>query len=334
MIKSLAIRGCLKVWDLRVNLNRNYWLKRAWFGLCIAILIMSGGCAFSTRPAVTLPVDHRPVLHIGACPGESVEKTRDQLQPLMAYLEKKTGYRVELTVTQDYKSIISKMYQKQIDVAWFGPFSYILAQKIAGAQAFAGTENNKSGKVYYSMLIVHPETGIESVRQLTGHSLAFTDPGSTSGYLIPKAMLLKYGIDPDKDIKSAVFLGHHEAAIQAVKKRSVDAAAVSSIILGNMREKGMVGDNDYRIIQTSEAIPGSGTVWAYRAGLSADSKAKVKEAFFSANQEEGALGIFAAEFGSFVPVEDQDYDIIREISRLLGMDAIRRVDYEHINGDS
>lgn len=297
----------------------NLWVVGLLFCFCVMVLVIVGGYSFSQRSSVAVPPENRQVLHVGACPIENVEKTRDQLQPFIGYLEKKTGYKVELTVTSDYQSIINKMAQKQIDVAWFGPFSYVLAHKEAGAQAFAGTENSNSGKIYYSMLIVHPESGIENLNQLRGHSLAFTDPGSTSGYLIPKAMLIKINLNPDKDLKSIAFLGQHDAAVLAVKKRLVDAAAVSSIILHNMREKGLVGDKDYRIIQTSEAIPGSGAVWAYREGLSAEVYSKVKEAFFSANHEEGALGFYAQEIGTFYPVEDRDYDIIRETSQALGM---------------
>jgi phosphonate transport system substrate-binding protein len=287
----------------------------------ILALLLSTGCVNLQRTSVTTQADNRLVLRIGACPVESSVKTQDQLEPFIKFLERKTGFRVELTVSSDYRSVINKMRQKEIDIAWFGPFSYILAHTEAGAQAFAGTENNKSGTIYYSIFIAHPETGIESVNQLRGHSLAFTDPESTSGYLVPKAILIKNGLDPSHDLKTIEFLGHHDAAVLAVKKRMVDSAAVSSIILENMREKGLVGDKDYRIIHTSEAIPGSGAVWAYREGLPADVVSKVKAAFFSANNEEGALGIFAEEIGKFYPVVDRDYDLIRETSKLLGMDA-------------
>ena len=133
-------------------------------------------------------------------------------------------------------------------------------------------------------------------------------------------MLLQNGIDPDRDLTSIEFREHHDAAILAVKNRIVDAAAVSSTVLDSMREKGIVGDKDYRIIQTSEAIPGSGAVWAYREGLEADFLAKIKETFFSANHEEGALGIFATEVGTFFPIDDHEYDVIRNTSHLLGMD--------------
>ncbi len=286
--------------------------------LCFLVLLASAGCGSSQRQPTPAPVDNRQVLRIGACPVESVEKTHDQLAQFMDYLEKKTGYKVELTVTNDYRSVIDGMRKQEVDVAWLGPFSYIIAHKEAEAIAFAGSESAKGGRVYHSRLITHPETGIENVTQLRGHRIAFTDPDSTSGFLIPKAALIKNGLDPDKDL-TTVFLGHHDAVVLAVKKRTVDAAAVSSIILRNMREKGLVGDKDYRVIYTSEPIP-SGAVWAYREGITAEMQTKVKDAFFSATGEE-SLGLYGKEIGTFFPLKDSDFDIIRETSRLLGSRA-------------
>lgn len=288
--------------------------------LSIIVLLISMGCASFQNLPTTNSVDNREKFRIGACPVESIDKTQDQLQTFIKYLEKKTGYKVELTVASDYRSIINGMRNKEIDVAWFGPFSYVIAHNEAGAHAFAGAENSKSGKTYQSIFIAHPDTRIETIQQLRGRRLAYTDPDSTSGFLVPKATLLKNNLDPDKDLET-VFLGHHDAAVLAVKKRSVDAASVSSIILQNMREKGLVGDKDYRIIYVSEAIPGSGAVWAYRDGISTTMLAKIKEAFFTTKHEEASLGIFGKEIGTFFPVTDREFDIIRETSRLLGMNA-------------
>ena len=287
---------------------------------CCFLVLAVGGYAFyhpvttSTELSTTLPS-----LRIGSIPSESIEKTRDKWQPFIEYLAKQTGFKVELIVCDDYRSVIDKMRLQEIDIAMFGPFSYVLAHKQAGAQAFAGNEHRRTGKKYYSAIIVHPETNIENICQLRGHRLAFTDRESTSGYLVPKAMLIKNGIDPDKDLAGMEFLAHHDTAILAVKNRLVDAAAVSSNILDNMREKGLIGDRDYRIIQTSEPLP-SGTVWAYREGLSADFLAKIETAFFNANKEVGAFGIFATEIGTFFPIDDHEYDVIRDTSHMLGMD--------------
>ena len=104
---------------------------------CFLVLITEG-CAFY-RPSTTEtePSTPRQALRIGAIPVESVEKTQDQLQPFISYLEKKTGFKVQLIVSNDYQSVIDKMRLKEIDIAMFGPFSYVLAHKQAGAQAYS-----------------------------------------------------------------------------------------------------------------------------------------------------------------------------------------------------
>jgi len=285
---------------------------------CLAAVFT--GCSFLQQTAkIEEPPVPKPILRVGAIPAESVEKTRDQLQSLMEYLERETGFQVELIVTTDYRSVIDKMRQKEVDIAMLGPFSYILANEQANALAFASTEKNGIGKKYYSVFIVHPESGIADIKQLGGRRLAFTDRNSTSGYLIPQRILRNNGIDPDTDLESAEFLEHHDAAILAVKKQTVDAAAVSSTILQHMREKGILGDKDYRIIYTSEAIPSSGTVWAYREDFPQEAVGKIKNAFFNANHTEGALGVFGAEIGSFFPVEDRELDVIRNAYQMLEM---------------
>lgn len=267
-----------------------------------------------------VPVDKRPVLRIGAAPIERIEKTQDQLQPFVKYFEKKIGLKVQLIVTSNYQELINLMRQGEVDVALLGPFSYIMAHREANAQVFAGAENSKSGKVYYSVIIVDPQSGIENIQQLKGSRMAFTDPASTSGCLIPKALLLKNGISPDKDM-TVTYKGHHDDAILAVKKKIVDAAAVSSVILQNLHDKGVVGDKDYRVIYTSDPIP-SNVVWAYRGGMPAELLAQMKKAFFGANDDKDALGSFRDEIGTFFPISDDEFDIIRETSRYLGTDSI------------
>ena len=284
------------------------------FGFILLALIVVG-CA-AVPPAAEAPtVDSRPLLRLGAIPSERAEKIQDQYKGFIEYLERRTGFRIELVVAQDYQGIIEKMGNKELDIALLGPFSYVIAHETAGAHAFASPEYKLTGSNYTSNIITHTGTGITSLVQLKGHSFSFTDPESTSGYLIPKAALLKQKIDPDRDFSQILFLGHHDANVLAVKKRTVDAAAVSSNVLKSLLAKGIVDEDEIKILFTSDPIPQS--VWAYRDGLSADLMAQVKQAFFNAHIESGALGIYAKDVNRFLPRDDAAYDIIRETTRLL-----------------
>ncbi|SMC99533.1 phosphate/phosphite/phosphonate ABC transporter substrate-binding protein [Sporomusa malonica] len=291
--------------------------------LLTAAIIILGAYGFHESSKANI-ADLRPVLRIGAVPVESVAKTRDQFDKLITYLEKKTNWKVELFVSHDYNGIINEMAKGNLDIAWFGPFSYVLAHDRAMARAFAVEDNIRTGTVYHSVIIVHPESPISSVEQLIGRRLAFTDRSSTSGHLIPKAILRQHGVDVEKDMSEVIFTNTHDSAILAVKKRTVDASAVSDAVLFSLREKGIIGEKDYRIIYTSANIPGS--VWAYREGINPTLLEKIKHSFLNvAKEDKEALGIYGQDLvKGFVPADDRDYDIIRETAKQLELVAIPR----------
>ena len=254
----------------RCNKNSRSLHRGALLFAVLFLLFLTGGCASTQYPAAKPPEDSRPVLRLGAIPSESSDKVQDQYKDFLIYLEKQTGYRVELVVSQNYNGIIEKMRNKELDFA---------------------------------------------VDQLKGHSFAFIDPDSTSGFLVPKAALMKQGIDPDRDFSKILFLGQHDAAIIAVYKRTVDAAAVSSNILKSLLEKGIVDENEIRVIFSSPPIPQS--LWTYREGISPEIVTRVKQAFLNAHLEPGALGVYAKDVKRFIPREDSEYDIIRETAKTL-----------------
>jgi phosphonate transport system substrate-binding protein len=57
--------------------------------------------------------------------------------------------------------------------------------------------------------------------------------------------------------------------------------------------------------------------WAMRSNLNDDLKAKIKDAFINLDDEE-VLKNFKAE--GFAPITDDDYDVIRDMGKLLNLD--------------
>lgn len=293
-------------------------MNAKWRNITVALLLialMAAGCMAPQQSGDKKPVDSRPVLHMGAVPSESTEKIEDQFQAFVAYLERQLGYRVIFVVEPDYQGIIRKMRDKELDIAFFGPYSYIDAHAVAGARAFATAEYRRTGSAYQSLIITHVETGIRSLAGLKGHSFAFVDNKSTSGYLLPQSALMQQGIDPQRDFAKIVYAGHHDAAVLAVKNRTVDAAAVSSNILKSLLEKGIADETLIRVLYASPPVPQS--AWAYREGMSGDFVAQIKQAFLQAHSEKGALGLYEKDVVRFVAVDDTAYDIIRETAKLL-----------------
>src|SRR6202021_3022328 len=97
----------------------------------------------------------------------------------------------------------------------------------------------KDGTVFYiAVMVTRKDSGITSIAQMKGHSLAWADPNSASGYLIPSATLKAAGIDlaDGAYFSHTGFAGGHEQGIIAVSNKHTDAAVTWTSGQGDIRE--------------------------------------------------------------------------------------------------
>lgn len=150
---------------------------------------------------------------------------------MSAYL----GVDVDVIIASDYNAVIEAMRNGKAQLAQFGPFSYIIAHDRSMAEAIVvmadgGKEENA---FYKSFLITHPSTGIEKIEDIQGKTMAFVDPASTSGNLVPRATIVsRLGVTPEdidtKVFSSVQFAGTHLNSLLAVANKSVEVGAVAS----------------------------------------------------------------------------------------------------------
>jgi len=291
--------------------------------LSVMLSFVLGGCGGSNQTAKSAAGAEIKVLRVGAIPAEDAQKTRENYQSLAKYLEKKTGLPVEIFVATDYSGVIEAMRAGKLDIAMFGPFSYVLAADKANAEAFAVEIRKGSGTSYKSLVVTNPESGIAKLQDVKGRTYAFVDPASTSGNLIPRSFYKKNDINPDKDFKSVMYAGGHDAAALAVKNRKVDAASMDDITYGNMKEKGLITDQDVKVIFQSDPIPGS--PWAWRKDLPEDLKGKLKNAFMSvAKEDQAALSAYGGKVEGYADAKDANYNVIRDTAKILNLDLSKK----------
>ena len=234
----------------------------------------------------------------------------------MDQLAARTGLKVRPFVANDYNGVIEALRSGKLDVAYLGPFSYVLASQIANAEAFAIPVTKKTGKpTYQSIIITRQDKGLDSVARLQGKTFAFVDPSSASGHLFPKAAVKGEGVDIDRYFSRVIFSGSHDASILAVANGKVDAAAVADPIFDNAVAKGHVKAEDFRIIWRSQPIPESPMAW--RKDLDADTKRKVAAALA---EIKGLPWGDRGELNGFAPTNDQAYDVVRQTAKALNLD--------------
>src|SRR5450432_2581600 len=160
------------------------------------------------------------------------ENTQDRLKSYEGFhklLEARLGIPVKMFPSADYAGVMQGLAAGQLDATEFSP------------SAFAGTwldckcvepvvvPQEKDGSIFYiAAMVVLKESGINSIDDMKGHSLAFTDPNSASGYLIPSVTLRAKGIDlsDGKYFSHVGFSGGHEQGVVAVLNRQYDACVV------------------------------------------------------------------------------------------------------------
>src|SRR3989338_7218215 len=196
--------------------------KTAILGLLLSLSIILSGCQTGAKTAK----DEIKVLKMGLIPADDAEEMLRSYEPVKEYLSEKLGIPVEIQVTSDYTAAIEAMRGKHIDMAWFGPFSYIIAANVAGAEAIVvGVRRADNRSDYRSIIVAREGSGITSLKDLKGKSFAFVDPASTSGNLIPRKMLLENNIDPDKDFSRTFFAGTHNSVEYAIANKTLHARA-------------------------------------------------------------------------------------------------------------
>jgi phosphonate transport system substrate-binding protein len=271
-------------------------------------------------------------LVMGFIPAEDPKAMIEQYKPMTDWMEKEIGMCIRVVTATDYTAVIEAMRAKKLDFAWFGPFSYILANERANAEAFAVSMDEKENITYRSYLVATPEAakklgisnplegeaGMKALSEkLKNHknefTLTFTDIASTSGYAVPRYFMYKAGIDPDKVFKKVGFVGTHDASELAVKNRTVDIAADNDVVYPKMLESGKISAQSNVILWKSPDIPGS--PMAYRKDLPEDIKTALKKAIIRVPK-----GIAVSDrkiTTGYQLVSDKDYELIKDIKKVI-----------------
>ncbi|MEN2494527.1 MAG: hypothetical protein TECD_00429 [Hyphomicrobiaceae bacterium hypho_1] len=193
---------------------------------------------------------------------------------LKAYI--KTAYQVPVKIFtfKDYAGTMETMLGGNLDYAWFGSSGYAgMYLKNPKAVVPVLTRMHPSGDAgYYSVMIARKDSGIRTLEDARDKRLGFTDPNSTSGYLIPSIELgehdsIKKAGGVDKYFASTSFLGGHENNILAVLNNDIDVAVTwasgvgdwtEGYSAGNLRkivDKGILNMDDIVQVWSSNIIP-------------------------------------------------------------------------------
>jgi phosphate/phosphite/phosphonate ABC transporter binding protein len=151
-------------------------------------------------------------------------------EPLGRYLERRLSRPVEVIVVEPHE-LIGKLERNEVEIAALSPSRYIEAKNRVEGLRLVATAVNAGGPTYEGLVIARADSGIEALTDFRGKTFCFVDESSSSGYLYPRALFRRAGIDPDNDFRATRFTGDHANSVRMVESGACDGAAVYQSIL-------------------------------------------------------------------------------------------------------
>jgi phosphonate transport system substrate-binding protein len=260
-----------------------------------------------------------PPLHLVLTPSQKPTDLLATGEEFGRVLTKLAGIPVRVTVASDYAAVIEALRNRTADLAFVHPGGYVLASR--EAKATIVVRNLWHGKSSFtSRIFVRKDSGIKSVEELRGRTIAFVDPASSSGYIYPMVLLIQKGFvknrDPKTFFKEVVFSGAHDASMRALLNGHVDAIASFDFAREQYLKDPAERERLVFVAETPE-IPEAGI--CARAGLDPATFGKIRAALLQIRAPEYAeLLKRLYEIDGFAPAEDRDYDPVRAAIELLG----------------
>jgi phosphonate transport system substrate-binding protein len=258
------------------------------------------------------------VLRVTTIPEEAASEQIRKFAPMTRYLEKSLGMKVEFTPVTDYPAAVEALVNKQVDLVWFGGFTYVQAQIRSGGKVVPIAQREEDTK-FRSVFITQKSSGITKLADLKGKQVSFGSQSSTSGHLMPRTFLLEAGLDPEKDFKRIAYSGAHDATIASVVSGRVDAAALDITVWTKFVNEKKVDTTKVDVFYTTP--PYFNYNWSVHADMPQALRDKVTKALLalSSDTAEGKEVLGLARATRYLPTKPENYKGLERAGRSAGL---------------
>ncbi len=257
------------------------------------------------------------VFRVTAIPDESPTELARKAAPLVKYLEQKLGVKVEFIPVTDYAAAVEALVNKKVDLAWFGGFTFVQANKRSGGKVIPIVQREEDAQ--FKSVFITADPSIKSLADLKGKDFSFGSASSTSGHLMPRSFLLAAGIDPEKNFRRVAFSGAHDATIAAVSSGKVQAGALNGSVWEKFVTEKKVDTAVVRVFYTTP--PYFDYNWTVHADMPAATREKLTKAMLSLDRAtaEGKEILELQRATRFIPTKAENYQGIEAAAKSAGL---------------
>ncbi|MGM3425894.1 putative selenate ABC transporter substrate-binding protein [Pseudomonas benzopyrenica] len=275
-------------------------------------LALAAGLALSLTSLLSHAADE---LRVSAIPDEAPTELIRKFKPLGEYLEQRLGMPVKFVPVSDYAGVVEAMASDRLDLAWFGGFTFVQAQRKAPMNPLVQREEDQQ----FTSKFITADPAVKSLQDLKGKTFAFGSVSSTSGSLMPRYFMQQDGIVPEQFFSRVAYSGAHDATVAWVAAGKADAGVLNASVWKKLVDAGKVDTSKVRVIATTPAYYDYN--WTVRGSLDPQLAAKIKQAFLDLDPAKPAdkaiLDLQAAS--RFVPTSPDNYKSIEASALAAGL---------------
>ena len=290
----------------------------------VAFGSFAAGCGGNSQEA------GKKTFTIAYAPNESTTDSTDARSTLAKDLGKVINMDVKEIQASDYTTIIEALRTGKADMAYMGALAVAMGAERAGVTPIVmkAPNGDKAQAVYHSVFVTQKDNNeINSIKDFKGKTIAFVDPDSTSGNLVPTSEIMKAfpdlhltneKIHTNGEFFEAVsFSGKHQAGLQAVIKGDVDIVPISDQIMASEFKNGNADENAVKVVHSSAAIPAEAMVVSKT--VNEDLKKTLTKFLVEYNNKDYFDKVIKKADARFVECSMEDYQPIVELNKNINV---------------
>lgn len=290
----------------------------------VAFGSFAAGCGGNSQQA------EKKTFTIAYAPNESTTDSTDARSTLAKDLGKVINMEVKEIQASDYTAIIEALRTGKADMAYMGALAVAMGAERAGVTPIVmkAPDGDKAQAVYHSVFVTQKNNSeINSIKDFKGKTIAFVDPDSTSGNLVPTSEIMKAfpdlhltneKIHTNGEFFEAVsFSGKHQAGLQAVIKGDVDIVPISDQIMASEFKNGNADENAVKVVHSSAAIPAEAMVVSKT--VNEDLKKTLTKFLVEYNNKDYFDKVIKKADARFVECSMEDYQPIVELNKNINV---------------
>jgi phosphonate transport system substrate-binding protein len=290
----------------------------------VAFGSFAAGCGGNSQEA------EKKTFTIAYAPNESTTDSIDARSTLAKDLGKVINMEVKEIQASDYTAIIEALRTGKVDMAYMGALAVAMGAERAGVTPIVmkAPNGDKVQAVYHSVFVTQKDNSeINSIKDFKGKTIAFVDPDSTSGNLVPTSEIMKAfpdlhltneKIHTNGEFFEAVsFSGKHQAGLQAVIKGDVDIVPISDQIMASEFKNGNADENAVKVVHSSAAIPAEAMVVSKT--VNEDLKKTLTKFLVEYNNKDYFDKVIKKADARFVECSMEDYQPIVELNKNINV---------------